>query len=189
MVGGTTKITEDIFGSFEVARGGKLVILREETSDDREVRTGGVGEPGEGPKDGLKTSTEGGVWGWSSGDVVNMEAGAVRGGRGIAGGQVKVGKEGLDEGLLGEVDRYIASGRVHSPFVVGPKKPFNGAHEVNPDQGGKRSFKVMFNVIGGGEIDKIVDIHGDVEGWVTRKGGAKKQAGSVRARGEAKLGE
>ena len=189
MIGSATEVAENIFCRVKVAAGRVLTVLGEEARDDRKVRTSGVGEPRQGAHDGLETGTESRVGGSIGRDVINMETGAMGGGSWITGGHIKVGEERLDKSFLREVDGDVAGRGIYKPFVVGAKKPFNGAHKIHANEGSKGGFKVMFDVVRGGEINKIIDVDSHVERGLARKRGAEEEAGSMRTGEKTELGK
>lgn len=55
--------------------------------------------------------------------------------------------------------------RVMGPVKLHPKEPFSLAYKINGEFLGKGSLKVSFYIVVHAEIDKVIDIHSEVEGW------------------------
>jgi hypothetical protein len=51
------------------------------------------------------------------------------------------------------------------PVKLHPKEPFSLAYKINGEFLEKGSLKVSFYIVVHAEIDKVIDIHSEVEGW------------------------
>jgi hypothetical protein len=79
--------------------------------------------------------------------------------------------------------------RVIFPFIATTEVPVDGPHKINEEAGTKFSFKVSFHLIGSRKVLEVVHVSSEIDGRMTFKDDAGKNAGVVGAGFEANLQE
>ena len=159
---GAFEIADDALGGVEMSTGGAMIVLCKEVGDGSDVGACGCGEPLEAAGDLLELGVvallsgriargdgnlvdreAGAIGRWSNGNVGTIEAGA--------------GDEGVGEGFLSKVDGdvaiVVADGLESDAEEVG-----DVAVEGGFDVGAEFLFEFAFNLVGFGEVDKVVNI-------------------------------
>ena len=174
--------------------GGRSLVTGEDVGDRSKVEAGASSEPVEvadnEPEVGLSFGENGRGKVRGRRDHVDGVTRAVRGqGWGLV-GEVKGGKEGIDGSFLGEMDINMA-GRMDGgcDFVAKEMCRVVGKVDKHGFSELETGAESTFNSRGLAEVDKVVDIHPDVDGGMIRKKGAGEDTGCIRKRKDAHVSE
>jgi hypothetical protein len=157
---GTFEVSEDMFGTFEVALGGVLEVGGQEAGGGGDVRAGAEADPVEAANQGTVGCDEVGFglrWEPIMGIPVNEVTAAVGSGDGIGVREAKVVEELVDVARLRAVDGKAAI-RGGAPFVVDAEVVRQVAHEIYSETGAEGIFKPCLGGIVGAKVYAVINV-------------------------------